>query len=121
MNKTTNAAIVLSGSGGETTSFVTIKDASYSNESGVLTLDVQPVEFYEGSALKKFDGNAKDLASALNNSSSLTRMYLEFDEIVHANDNGLGYSWCQFKCDVNNDTRFSAIAVMVVGSRVRTK
>jgi hypothetical protein len=100
MNKTMNAAIVLSGSGGETTSFVTIEDASYSNKSGVLTLSVQPVESYEGSGLKKFDRNTKDLASALENNSSLTRVYLEFDVIVPANDRGLGYSFCKFGCDM---------------------
>jgi len=72
-----NAALALNGVDGEAVYLVKIKTWSFDSEKKALSLDVEPVEFYEGSVLKKFTDVKQDLSADKVGKELSTGLYLE--------------------------------------------
>lgn len=74
------AAVVFTDEESEHTSMVRVQNVSLSDDTGVLTLQVKPLEFYEGSELKSFSGNHEDLVNQTGEKVLSTGLYLEVQE-----------------------------------------
>jgi len=72
-----NAALVFSGGDSESVSLVEIFNLSLSDEGRSLLLQVKPLEFYEGSVLKTFEGGNSGLDTIAVGNSSQTGVYIE--------------------------------------------
>jgi hypothetical protein len=55
MTEPLNVALIFSGADNESTSMVEVSNLSLSDGNTVLTLQVKPLEFYDGEALKSFE------------------------------------------------------------------
>ena len=89
-----NAAIIISGPAGDTTTLVTISNASLSEENTEMVLQATPLKFYEGEALKSFStGNTGFNTTA---QSTVTGIYME--TVTSAPTNNMGCSECESKC-----------------------
>lgn len=71
------AAVVLSGDDIEHTSLVKVQKFSLSYDTRILTLHVNPSEFYEGSGLKTFSDAREDLVTQFGEKVLNTGLYLE--------------------------------------------
>lgn len=60
-----NAALVLSGADNETTVMVQVANVSLTDRNNILTLQADPLEYYEGERLKSFNGMRQSI-NALN-------------------------------------------------------
>jgi hypothetical protein len=85
-----NAALVLNGADGEAVYLVKIKTWSFDSDKKALTLDVEPVEFYEGVTLKKFTDVKWDLSADKVGKELSTGLYLEIVGGTPSNGNGHG-------------------------------
>jgi hypothetical protein len=72
-----NAAVVFSGAGSESVSLMKISNLSLSDENKVLTLRVNPLEFYEGEVLKSFVSDKNELDAIEFEKFNDTGIYLE--------------------------------------------
>jgi len=81
-----NAALALNGADGEAVYLVKIKTWSFDSEKKALSLDVEPVEFYEGSVLKKFTTVKQELSVEKVGKELSTGLYLEVIEQPPANE-----------------------------------
>jgi len=79
INGSLNAAVIQSGPGGETVSIVQVSNPHYSADSRVLTLEVQPLEFYEGTVLTNFMEEKQDFSTDMNGTILMTGVYLEYN------------------------------------------
>ncbi|MFH0967336.1 MAG: hypothetical protein V1862_06595 [Methanobacteriota archaeon] len=77
INGSINAAIVISGVDGETTSIVQVSNPVYSAGTNVLMLDVEPLTYYEGTVLKNFSDEEQNMTPDKIGKVVMTRVYLE--------------------------------------------
>lgn len=82
-----NAAIVVSGCDKESVSLVEIFNLSLSDENKSLLLQVKPLEFYEGSVLKTFEGETSGLDTIDVGNCSQTGVYIEVLGSAAENEN----------------------------------
>jgi len=61
-----NAALVFSGTDGDSISLVQISNLTLSDENKVLTVQIKPLEFYEGEMLKAYVKDAIDIGTLSN-------------------------------------------------------
>lgn len=101
-----NAALVLNGADGETVYLININKWSFDSNKKVLTLDVVPIEFYEGTVLKKFTDGKQDLSADKVGKELSSGLYLERTLKAPSND-GTNLDYCEsqggvccgFMCD----------------------
>lgn len=105
-----NAALVFYRVDGESTSLVRISNLSLSDENKVLTLQVTPLAYYEGSALKTFGTDKNELTGDMAGNNSRTGVYLEMTTSPSTNDDAEDVSfrcfwlcfmsdqWCSMYC-----------------------
>lgn len=72
-----NAALVLNGAGGEGIYLVKIITWSFNIDKKTLTFDVEPLEFYEGTVLKKFSDVKQELSADKVGKELSTGVYIE--------------------------------------------
>jgi hypothetical protein len=72
-----NAALVFSGPDGESVSLVQISHLSLSDTNKELTLQIAPLEFYEGEMLKEYAKNAIPITSVDEEMMKTVGVYLE--------------------------------------------
>ena len=80
-----NAAMVFSGIDDESTSIVEVSNLSLSDGNSVLTLQVRPLEFYEGERLKLFHSENKGLNVINRAAISFTGIYAEINAALLEN------------------------------------
>jgi len=91
-----NVAIILSGYEKESTSIVTVENLSLSDKNKTLTLQIKSLEFNEGSGLKTFASDGKDLTTDNGMEVQSTGLYLEI--IEDAPKNGDSIEECVNQC-----------------------
>ncbi|NLW76029.1 MAG: hypothetical protein GXY18_06330, partial [Methanomicrobiales archaeon] len=84
-----NAVVVFSGAGGESVSLISISNLSLSHENKVLTLGVNPLEFYEGEALKSFAREKNELDAIDDDKFEITGIYFKIIGTALTNNNSL--------------------------------
>jgi len=84
-----HAAVVFFGAGGESVSLIEISNLSLSHENKVLTLRVNPLEFYEGEALKSFVSEKNEFDAIEVDKFENTGLYLEIIWTAPVNNNCL--------------------------------
>jgi len=87
MDKSLDAAILITDDSNETTSLVTVSHPVYSEDERKLTLETKPLEFYEGTLLKHFADEATNQTIKDPGVIKLTRVFVEIHE--KAPENGL--------------------------------
>ena len=80
-----NAALVLSGEDKESTFVVEVSNLSLSDGNNTLTLQVNPLEFYEGSVLKSFSNVSHDWTAEKQERYPQSGIYLEWSIPVPKN------------------------------------
>ncbi len=80
MDKSLDAAVVITGDNGQSTSLVTVSHPVYSEDDRKLTLETKPLEFYEGTLLKHFADEATNQTVKDPDVIKLTRVYVEIHE-----------------------------------------
>ena len=84
-----DAAVVLSGTGNESTSLVKVSNLTLSGGNKSLILQVKPLEFYEGTLLKSFVSEKKELPLEKTGKFSSIGIYIETTQLPPANAGGL--------------------------------
>jgi len=72
-----NAALIFSGTDGNSVSLVQISNLTLSDENNTLTLQIKPLEFYEGEMLKAYATDAIDIANLDKEMKKTIGIYLE--------------------------------------------
>lgn len=72
-----NAALVFSGADNESSFVVEVSTISFSDRNKTLTLQVKPIEYYEGDLFKSFTPDTGELISDVAGKSRITGIYLE--------------------------------------------
>ena len=70
----------MNGENNQSISIVTLSNPVYSKNNNELTLEVKPLEFYDGTILKNFADEKQDLTSETTGNITLTRVYLEINQ-----------------------------------------
>jgi hypothetical protein len=81
-----NSALVLNGEEGESVYLIKTESWSFDAEKMNLTLEIKPLEFYEGEGLKKFTEAKKNLSTEKVRKEQSTGMYFEIDATTPQND-----------------------------------
>ena len=84
-----DAAVVLSGTGNESTSLVKVSNLTLSDGNKSLILQVKPLEFYEGKLLNSFVSEKKELPLEKTGKFSSIGIYIETTQLPPANAGGL--------------------------------
>ena len=85
MSYPVKAAVVFKGSDTESTSMITVTNVSLSDKNKILTLQVNPLEFYEGEVLKSFASNQMTLSGNKSGKNNTISIYLEPSSVVPSN------------------------------------
>jgi hypothetical protein len=72
-----SAALVFSGVDNETTFMVKVANLSLTDGNNVLTLQVEPLQYYEGDYLKSFDSAIQGLEMLIGSQYSRSAIYIE--------------------------------------------
>ena len=83
-----NAALVLSGADNETTVMVQVANVSLSDENKILTLQVDPLKYYEGERLNSFNDRKQSIKAVNGLRFTRTGVYFEVVKESPANDQG---------------------------------
>lgn len=83
-----NTAIKFSGVDNESVSLISVSNLSYSDENKTLTLQVKPLEFYEGPVLKTFANEKTELATDMADGLNSTGIYIEMIALTPTNGGG---------------------------------
>lgn len=88
-------ALVLNGPDGELVYFVTIESWSFDTEKTNLTLEIKPLEYYEGKELKRFTPTKQDLSVEAVGKEQSTGVYIDVVAITPSN---FEYQECCVAC-----------------------
>lgn len=98
-----DAALIFSGADNESTSMVRIVNLSLSDENNVLTLQVNPLQYYDGEGLKSFASKQENLPTDIDGMFKTTQIYAESDVSLKENSDECTCpdGWtptCQYGC-----------------------
>lgn len=107
-----NAALVFSGKDPESYNLVTVHNLSISDKDKTLSLQITPLDFYEGETLNSFAEKNDSVGLGISGNSSYTGVYLEFTELIPENSapgpaciekcleekKGRDYEYCETQC-----------------------
>ncbi len=74
-----SAALVLSNTDNETNTLVQVVNVSLSDGNKILSLQVNPLEYYEGERFKSFNSNSKGLETLVNSQFTKAAIYFEIE------------------------------------------
>lgn len=74
-----SAALVLSNTDNETNTLVQVVNVSLSDGNKILSLQVNPLEYYEGERFKSFNNNSKGLETLVNSQFTKAAIYFEIE------------------------------------------
>lgn len=86
INGSVGAAIVLGKPDRISSSMVQILNPVYSEKSRTLSLDIHPLEFYDGTILSQYQENPENVTPELAKQAIVTRLFIEIPKPVPGND-----------------------------------
>lgn len=105
-----NAALIFSGTDGESVSLVQVTNLSFSNETKVLSMQVTPLEFYEGEMLKAYANDTVPIEKVTIEKQKSMNVYLGVDSHAPVNWNECQIDECMQECnryvECNQDCKY---------------